>query len=240
MLPTAQVIDFCKERRRTMDAKEQILNTAERLFAQQGFATTSLRSLTAAAGVNLAAVNYYFGSKAALSQAVLHRILVPIKQQQLHQLEILASRPPIPLEALLLAFLSPLADLLDSQQERGRVIARLYAQVMSDPSDDIRKTVSEEVEMVNTRFFQAVREALPYLPPDELWWRFRSMIGVVLAHLAGTLLPPQAPEEPTKTEEINHRWLITFLVAALRAPATVPCDDPVLATWNIRSKTEGK
>lgn len=209
-----------------MDTKEQILNTAERLFAEQGFATTSLRSVTEAAGVNLAAVNYYFGSKAALSQAVIRRVLSLIKQQQLQQLERLESSPPIPLEALLLAFLSPLADLLDSQQEHGRIIARLYAQVMSAPSAEIQQAVSDEVEIVNARFFQAIRQALPHLPPDELEWRFRSMIGVILAHLAGTLLPPQTSQEPMKPETINRSWMMTFLAAALRAPATVSPEAP--------------
>lgn len=49
---------------------ERILDAAEQLFAERGFAETSLRLITSKAGVNLAAVNYHFGSKKALIQAV--------------------------------------------------------------------------------------------------------------------------------------------------------------------------
>ncbi len=46
-----------------MTTKDKILNAAEKLFAEQGFNGTSLREITSAAEVNLAAVNYHFGSK---------------------------------------------------------------------------------------------------------------------------------------------------------------------------------
>ena len=50
----------------TGSTKERILGAAESLFAQRGFDGASLRQLTSAAGVNLAAVNYHFGSKEKL------------------------------------------------------------------------------------------------------------------------------------------------------------------------------
>ena len=56
---------------------DRILDTAEVLFAQKGFAETSLRAITSKAGVNLAAVNYHFGSKESLVQAVFERFLTP-------------------------------------------------------------------------------------------------------------------------------------------------------------------
>ena len=56
---------------------ERILDAAEQLFAEKGFAETSLRLITSKAGVNLAAVNYHFGSKKALIQAVFSRFLGP-------------------------------------------------------------------------------------------------------------------------------------------------------------------
>ena len=56
---------------------ERILDAAEQLFAEHGFSETSLRSITSRAGVNLAAVNYHFGSKKTLIQAVFTRFLAP-------------------------------------------------------------------------------------------------------------------------------------------------------------------
>ena len=62
------------------DTVQRILDAAEVLFAQKGFAETSLRAITSRAGVNLAAVNYHFGSKEALIQAVFERYLTPFCQ----------------------------------------------------------------------------------------------------------------------------------------------------------------
>src|SRR5437764_6402442 len=66
--------------------KERILDVAEALFMEHGYEATSLRAITTAAEVNLAAVNYHFGSKEELFQAVLTRRLDPMNQQRLELL----------------------------------------------------------------------------------------------------------------------------------------------------------
>ena len=67
--------------------RESILDTAEALFAQQGHDGTSMRQITAAAGVNLASVNYHFGSKESLVQAVLKRRLEVLNRERLRLLD---------------------------------------------------------------------------------------------------------------------------------------------------------
>src|SRR5690349_23937924 len=69
--------------------KERILDAAEALFLEHGFEATSLRAITAAADVNLAAVNYHFGSKEELFQAVLTRRLDPMNQERVDLLDAL-------------------------------------------------------------------------------------------------------------------------------------------------------
>ena len=59
------------------DTVDRILDAAEELFAERGFSETSLRMITSKARVNLAAVNYHFGSKNALIHAVFARFLTP-------------------------------------------------------------------------------------------------------------------------------------------------------------------
>ena len=86
------------------DTVQRILDAAEVLFAQKGFAETSLRAITSRAGVNLAAVNYHFGSKEALIQAVFERYLTPFCQALDAKLEELESETrnggDVPLEKL--------------------------------------------------------------------------------------------------------------------------------------------
>ena len=91
--------------------KEKILDTAERLFGQQGFPCTSLRQITDEAGVNLAAVNYHFGSKEDLYKGVLIRRLRPVNEERMRLLthvEQLAGEQPVPIRSILETFIRPL------------------------------------------------------------------------------------------------------------------------------------
>jgi AcrR family transcriptional regulator len=54
------------------DKQIQIMEAAEKLFAEQGFAGTSVRDIAEAAHVNLAMISYYFGSKEKLMEAMFH------------------------------------------------------------------------------------------------------------------------------------------------------------------------
>ena len=87
-----------------IDTKDRILDTAERLFADKGYPATSLRDITNEAGVNLAAVNYHFGSKEALLSAVLDRRIGPVNEKRLELLdaaEAQAGNQPLALETVL-------------------------------------------------------------------------------------------------------------------------------------------
>ncbi|WP_069659483.1 TetR/AcrR family transcriptional regulator [Arcticibacter eurypsychrophilus] len=55
------------------DKKEIILNHAERLFSENGYDGASTRAIAKDAGVNMAMLNYYFGSKEGLYKAVFVR-----------------------------------------------------------------------------------------------------------------------------------------------------------------------
>ena len=67
--------------------KQRILGAAEDLFARRGFAGASLRQVTAAAKVNLAAVNYHFGSKDRLIEEVFRRRLDELNAGRLRALK---------------------------------------------------------------------------------------------------------------------------------------------------------
>ncbi len=107
--------------------KDRILGAAEELFAQFGFAGTSLRQVTSRADVNIAAVNYHFGSKENLVNEVFRRRMDEMSAQRLAQLKAATQRYPGELEPALAAFVEPALAL--SQDRHGgaafiRVIAR--------------------------------------------------------------------------------------------------------------------
>jgi AcrR family transcriptional regulator len=62
------------------DTRERILDTAERLFAEHGFAGTSVREITDAAAANLGAVNYHFQSKENLYAEVFARRVALLRE----------------------------------------------------------------------------------------------------------------------------------------------------------------
>jgi len=62
------------------DTKQKVLDAAEQLFADDGFAQTSIRTIVSQAGVNIAAVHYHFGSKEDLLRAVFARRLEPVNR----------------------------------------------------------------------------------------------------------------------------------------------------------------
>src|SRR5512143_118352 len=92
------------------ETKDRILDAAERLFAEHGFDATSLRMITAEAGVNLAAVNYHFRSKDALIEAVFSRCIRPLNRERLRLLaavEEASGGAPPRLEDVIRAFVTP-------------------------------------------------------------------------------------------------------------------------------------
>src|SRR5271166_1991773 len=97
-----------------MTTKDRILDAAERLFARDGIEATSLRTITAEAGANLAAVNYHFQSKDALVKSVVARRVCPVNERRLALLdacEAAAGDGPLPVEQVLDAFLRPVMEL---------------------------------------------------------------------------------------------------------------------------------
>ena len=58
--------------------RDRLLDAAERLFAEHGYQATTMRGLTSEAEANIAAVNYHFGCKQSLLEAVVHRALAPV------------------------------------------------------------------------------------------------------------------------------------------------------------------
>ena len=54
-----------------MEKRNHILQVAGRIYAEKGYARTTSKEICAAAGTDIAAVNYHFGSKGALYEAVL-------------------------------------------------------------------------------------------------------------------------------------------------------------------------
>src|SRR6187401_2389167 len=115
------------------NTKDRILGAAEELFAQYGFAGTSLRQVTTRADVNIAAVNYHFGSKENLVNEVFRRRMDEMSAQRLAALKQAVREHPGELEPILAAFVSP--ALAMAQDRQGGAFARMVARAFAEKND---------------------------------------------------------------------------------------------------------
>ena len=110
------------------NTRGKILDAAEALFAEHGFSATSVRAITTKAEVNLAALNYHFGSKDAVIDAVFSRRIAPLNQERLRLLDQLEKKSgdTVPgLEDLLSALLGPAIRLAADPELGGERFMRL-------------------------------------------------------------------------------------------------------------------
>jgi AcrR family transcriptional regulator len=208
------------------DTKERILDAAERLFADWGFAATSLRNITGEAGVNLAAVNYHFGSKDALIVAVFERRLEPLNRERLDLLDAAEKRagdegPPI--EEIVEAFIGPPLRASRDPQRGGLTFMRLLGHAMNQPKAQIRRQLAGQFREIAERFRVAVGRAFPELPDDEVLWRLLFMVGTMAHTMAMADELCELSEglcDPTDVDALIAR-MVPFIVGGLQsAPAS--------------------
>lgn len=212
---------------RSNHTRNEILDAAERLFAHQGHDNTSLRQITGAAGVNLSAVNYHFGSKDGLVHAVFQRRVAALNRERLaflDKLEEEAQGQPLKPSLIVEAFFGPLVRHAGGTTGKQKAFVPLLERSMSDPGGFIRTMFIDEHTSVIDRFKHALLKSLPDVPEDEIVWRFHFMLGATSYAISGTEALRQAmnwpgPEQDASddTETLLAR-LLSFLLGGLRAP----------------------
>ena len=206
------------------ETRRRILDAAEELFMQHGFEGTSMRLLTTRAGVNLAAVNYHFGSKDALIEAVFQRRLDPMNAARLAELDRLekeAAGAALTADAIIRAFVGESLAMIEDGRNGGRNFVRLLGRTYTEPAKPIRLLIGRMYASTMERFKAAFARALPDLPSNELFWRMHFMFGTLSYTLAATdtvqLIAGFKPEDRHDSRALQDR-LVQFLTAGLLAP----------------------
>ena len=177
--------------------KAQVFNAAERLFALNGFQNVSVRDITAEAGVNLASVNYHFGSKDALLFAIFRRRTGELNRERARMLHEAGDRhagaPPV--RDILEALFAPPLRWADPANDR-RISVQFIIRARSEGTAEMREALQNDVSHL-ARFAEALRAARPDLPAETVYWRLHFALGMVhnnrfaefdrLHHLSGGL-----------------------------------------------------
>lgn len=163
------------------DVRERILNVAEELFAAKSFASVSVRDITGRAEVNLAAVNYYFGSKVALLKAVFLRRASVLNRERLSRLNrVVVAHPlgPLPLDDVLRALLEPPVRWLFDPDRGPSVFIQFLARCQMEEEPELRALFYEDVEHLR-RFLPALGRAAPDLPEEDVCWGLHFALGAM-------------------------------------------------------------
>ena len=171
--------DTVPELDRDAATKAAVLTAAERLFAVHGFRAVSVRDITAEAGVNLASVNYHFGSKDALLFEIFRRRTAELNRERarmLHEAEDRhAGRPPV--RAIQAALIEPPLRWA-GRGERQRIAMQFIIRARNEGTEAVREVIRGDVSHLR-RFADALIAARPELPPEEAYWRLHFVLGMI-------------------------------------------------------------
>ncbi len=204
------------------DTKTRILDAAEKLFAERGFSETSLRLITSKAEVNLASVNYHFGSKKELIRAVLARYLdvfMPVASTEIVRLQ--TSNKNASLNDIFSILVEPLLDLNKLRAEGTSTFLQLLGRGYIESQGHLRWFITTHYGEHLDLFVKAVAESAPHIPPAEMFWRLHFTLGTVVFTMASAdaLIEIAAADFG---EQNNIETVIRKVIPYLSAGVSIP------------------
>ena len=202
-----------------LDTKTRILDIAEQLFADRGLDGASVRDITEAAEVNIAAVNYHFGGKEELISAVFERRIGPVnaaRMEALDKLERTSTQTAPRLEDILEAFIRPTLTCCAERPQQGGAFGKLFGRCLAEPHPGVEALLRRQFDPLVEKLDSLLLKALPHLSRSEVFWRMKFTFGA-LHHWLLTrdrFLPEWAAD--TSLEEQTKK-LIAFAAAGFRA-----------------------
>lgn len=206
-----------------VDTASKILDAAQILFAERGFSETSLRAITTKAEVNLAAVNYHFGSKKKLIQAVFARFLTPMTENLGEALDkTQGQHQNIGLQVDELLVLIARVMIVESRGDSKRLtmMMRLAGLAYTQGQGHLRKFLQIQYQEPFRRLMRITAQATPSLSPIERFWRFHFMLGSLVFTMASienlqAIAASDFSENSSEMDIINQ--LLPFLSGGIQA-----------------------
>jgi AcrR family transcriptional regulator len=201
--------------------KERILDAAEELFSEHGFDGVTLRNITTAANVDVALVNYHFGPKRDLFDAVLNRraeVLNQVRSDALDACLLNAGDGQLTVEDIIHAYLAPMGEIQGSADEGWRHYFALIAYVNNSPEFG-REVMSQYFNPLVSRFIEALRKALPDADDEALYWGYHYLSGALTLTMADTGRLDTLSNGLAKSAdaEKGYAHMIPFIAAGFRA-----------------------
>lgn len=204
-----------------MSTKEKILDAAEKLFSDNGFNGTSLREITSQAEVNLAAVNYHFGSKKELIKAVMSRYMNELSPRLMTTLTSVQAKDKPTLIEVFSAFVEPLLALNTFRENGTSIFLQLLGRGYTDSQGFLRWFLTTKYPQVIENFIAAVQKAYPELEPEEMFWRLHFTMGTVVFTMSSSDalidIAQNDYDQHINIEDVIEK-LIPYVAAGVGAP----------------------
>jgi len=160
----------------------RLLDVAETLFSEYGYALTTVRDIAAKSKVNQALINYHFKNKRGLFNAVFERRATVLLQERVDLLraaKIKAKKKPIPLKELIYAFVYPPLRMA-SEDKGGRSFVKLQARLHNEPKEIESALRAKLYDKVSLLFIDELKRTLPRLSVSSICWRLIFVMGLYL------------------------------------------------------------
>jgi AcrR family transcriptional regulator len=219
---------------------ERILATAEEMFAEQGYWGVSLRSITRASGVNIAAIHYHFGSKQELLERIFEKRCGPMNAERMRLLSECREdpgRPPL-LEQILEAYLRP-SLIWPDDPDGARRFLRLRAVLSHEVESLAADLISQHFNQVSRNFASAICNALPQFTEEEVYWRFQFLLSAqyyTLSNPGRVAILSEGKCDPSDAEAAL-RHMVPFCAAVFRSPT--PTADTLVFTSSRQFESVG-
>lgn len=162
------------------ETQERLLDAAEDLFAEKGFEAVSLREITARAEANVAAVNYHFGSKENLIDAVMGRHALPINRERIARLDELLARKEAPaVREVLDAFLQPMTNRILEKENRQQLFANFMARMIAEGACRLPEAMLPQFQEMVSKVVAGFQKANPSLSEDEAYLGIKFSFAVM-------------------------------------------------------------
>jgi AcrR family transcriptional regulator len=194
--------------------RRRLLDATRSLIAEHGEDGVTLRGITDAAGANVAAVSYHFGSKEALCRATCEQAVSELIGEQIQGLRQLGDDAS--LEEIAAAWARPVIRAVSGSSGEAQCLLRIVARLVADPPPELRDWMASSIACADAELLRPLRHALPGVPDDELRIRMEFAAGMLHFIATGNTRCDLA----TKTEEDVERLLVPVIAGALAGGAT--------------------
>lgn len=205
-----------RARAEATDRRQAILLAAEKLFALRGYHAVSLRDIATEAGVQVALVGYYYGSKLGLYHAIFESWMPSIRERRaLLDAAMATAGTPHTLEGVLDAFIGPLVAMHGDPE--GRYFAQMAARDLAAPTPESDQAQQEFFDPMAHDFIDALQRLFPQRSRADVAWCYQFMLGAVLHFLSDVRIERLSRGTAVAADPARKEALIRFVAAGFRA-----------------------